>query len=124
MQLFVFLTNNNNNNDNTITHNVFKTNRQTVHCVQPLSVFTAASMSAITSKFTIDEKSPTNIRFLTNNSTFHLIVFNICCNHMSLSDVLMFIKNKDVTPTPDQKMERNADGNVVTHFNIFSSTVQ
>jgi len=37
---------------------------------------------------------------------------------------MMFIKNKDVTPTHDQKMGKNADGNVLTHFNIFSSTVQ
>jgi len=36
----------------------------------------------------------------------------------------MFIKNKDVTPTHGWKMERNADGNVVSHFKIFNSAVQ
>jgi len=43
---------------------------------------------------------------------------------MSLSDILMFIKNKDVTLTHDRKMERNADGNVASHFKIFSSAAQ
>jgi hypothetical protein len=69
IQLFVFLINNN-NNDKTITHNAYKTNKQAnkqcsicavSHISQPLQVFTATSMSVITSKFTTDEKSPTKL---------------------------------------------------------------